>query len=38
MVLDPAVLKAKLELLGGEGQGAEAQAAAAPDQPKAGRP
>ncbi len=38
MVLDPAVLKAKLELLGGEGQGAEAQAAAAPDQPKAGQP
>jgi pSer/pThr/pTyr-binding forkhead associated (FHA) protein len=38
MVLDPAVLKAKLELLGGEGQGAEAQAAAAPDKPKEGRP
>lgn len=38
MVLDPAVLKAKLELLGGEGQGAEAQAAAAPDKPNEGRP
>lgn len=41
MVLDPAVLKAKLELLGGEGQSAEAQAAAAPDKPdkpKEGRP
>jgi hypothetical protein len=37
MVLDPAVLKAKLELLGGEGQGAAAQAAAA-DKPKEGRP
>ena len=38
MVLDPAVLKAKLELLGGEGQGAAAQAAAATDKPKEGRP
>jgi len=37
MVLDPAGLKAKLELLGGEGQGAAAQAAAA-DKPKEGRP
>ncbi len=43
MVLDPAVLKAKLDLLGGEGQGADAPAAtaaaAAPqDKPKEVRP